>query len=293
MANFPAALDDNTSLPNPSGSATQNNPDHGSLHTQENNAIRAIEAKVGTSVSTPVSNTIFKATGSGTSAWGNLSSAELASIMTDETGSGQLVFANTPTLVTPKTDIINEATAGNGVTIDGVLLKDAKVDGSYITNSTVGNSQLASGLLVQAKTARFSAVSTTTALIPSDDTIPQITEGTEFMTLSYTPRSATNVLLVTVTIMYMSSVANNLIVALFRDSTTDAFGVADHYQSGGGGRVTQTFSTWIAATSTSTSTFRVRAGQQLAGTMTINGFSGSRIYGATPKSFIQVIEYKN
>ena len=60
---------------------------------------------------------------------------------------------NTPTLVTPKVDTINEATAGNGVNVDGVLLKDGvvgpnTVNTASIQNGAVDNNKLRGGSFV-------------------------------------------------------------------------------------------------------------------------------------------------
>lgn len=62
---------------------------------------------------------------------------------------------NNPTLLT---NTISEFTAAAGVTIDGVLLKDAKMNGSYLTNSSVPASALATGA-----SAAYVATSETTA----------------------------------------------------------------------------------------------------------------------------------
>lgn len=132
-ANYPSSADDSSTLPNPSGGNYQNSPDHASLHGNANDAIKAIEAKLGTGASTPTNNTFLIGNGVGTSAWSALTSAQLASRISDETGSGSLVFANTPTLTTPKVNTINEETAANGVTIDGLNLKDGKLN----TNDSV------------------------------------------------------------------------------------------------------------------------------------------------------------
>ena len=76
----------------------------------------------------------------GIQAWlGTPTSANLRAAMVDETGSGALVFANTPTLVTPAVDVITEATPGVGVTIDGVLLKDSDVLAQDVTGSATVN----------------------------------------------------------------------------------------------------------------------------------------------------------
>jgi len=63
---------------------------------------------------------------------GNPTSANLRTAMVDETGTGALVFANAPTLVLPNVNVINEATPGVGVTVDGVVLKDNDVDADSV-----------------------------------------------------------------------------------------------------------------------------------------------------------------
>jgi hypothetical protein len=73
---------------------------------------------------------------------GNPTSANLRGAMVDETGSGALVFANAPTLVLPNVDVINEATPGVGVTVDGVLLKDNDVSAQDVTGSATVNAPI-------------------------------------------------------------------------------------------------------------------------------------------------------
>lgn len=153
MTNFPTSLDDGSSLPNPSATDKTNNPDHAGLHGDTNNAIKALEAKLGIGASTPVANRIMFGDGTGTSAWTQLTSAQLAASLSDETGIGAAVFANTPTLVTPKVDTINENTPGNGVTIDGLSIKDNKLNTNdsvvtaNITDSAVTTSKIASAAI--------------------------------------------------------------------------------------------------------------------------------------------------
>jgi hypothetical protein len=136
---YPAALDDNTNLPNPAAGNFQNNPDHASQHGNANDAIKALETKAGTGASAPTANTLLVGTGAGTSSWSQLTSAQLLAILTDETGTGSAVFANTPVLITPKVDTINENTPGNGVTVSGVNLKSGVITGSGagLTTNTV------------------------------------------------------------------------------------------------------------------------------------------------------------
>lgn len=164
MANFPASLDNGTSLPNPSTSSNTNNPSHAGLHSAENAAIIAVEGKVGIGATTPAANQLLFGTGAGTTAWQGLTSAQLLAILSDETGTGSAVFATTPTLVTPKIDTINEATGGNGTTIGGVNIKSGalttanSVVSSNITQNAVTGDKLATTAI------KIGYIETTTAV---------------------------------------------------------------------------------------------------------------------------------
>jgi hypothetical protein len=296
--NFPASLDTTSTLPNPSGTDKQNNPDHGALHTAENQAIIALEAKVGTGASTPVVNTILFGTGTGTSAFQQLTSAQLAAVLSDETGSGANVFSNTPVLITPKVDTIQENTVGNGVTVaglsvkSGVLQTSSSVPTAALQNSSVDSTKVATGIPVQIVSTNFGAVGTGTTTIPFDDTIPQITEGTEFMTQAITPKAATNRLSIEATLYASNSVLGELIGALFQDATANALAALSLTIPTGGylGRITLRHD--MAAGTTSSTTFRIRLGGSGAGTITFNGTAGTRKFGGITMSNIKITEYK-
>ena len=78
--NFPTSLD---SLTNPSGTDSVATVSHSGQHANANDAIEALEAKLGIGASTPVVNTIFVGTGTGTSGYS-----------TSATSSNFLVSAN-------------------------------------------------------------------------------------------------------------------------------------------------------------------------------------------------------
>jgi hypothetical protein len=283
-SNFPASADDSTTLPNPAGTDKTNSPDHAALHGNTNDAIKAVEAKVGTGASTPTNNTFLIGNGTGTSVYSSLTSAQLAARLSDETGTGLAVFGTTPTLVTPKVDTINESTPANGVTIDGLNIKDGEL--------TTANS-LPPGAVVQVVSTNYSAVATGTTLIPEDDTIPQITEGTEFMTRTISPRSATNRLLITAkAFISQSSATNDVIGALFQDSTANALAAQDVSLGAAGGMTNLVIEHDMVAGTTSSTTFRFRAGPAVAATVTFNGFGGARKFGGITLSSIKIIEYK-
>jgi hypothetical protein len=128
-----------------------------------------------------------------------------------------------------------------------------------------------------------------TTLIPRDDTIPQNTEGDEYMTLAITPNDTANNLKIEVTWIGSNSVANNLIVALFQDSTADALAVAEVYLQSAGGIKTISFTHFMAAGTTSATTFKVRAGAELSGTTYFNG-NATQKYGGVFSSSITITE---
>lgn len=298
--NFPASLDTTSTLPNPSGTDKQNNPDHGALHTAENQAIIALEAKVGIGASTPAANTILFGTGTGTSAFQQLTSAQLASVLSDETGTGLAVFGTSPTLVTPKIDTIQENTPGNGTTIGGVNIKSGtlttanSVPTAALQDSSVTSAKVATGIVVQVVGTPFSAVATGTTLVPSDDTIPQITEGNEFMTQAITPKSATNILVIDAELFLSNSLTNPTITAaLFQDATANALAAMSNLSAPiATGTVNIRVRHTMTAGTTSSTTFRLRAGADGASTTTFNGQGGGRRYGGITLSSVTITEYK-
>jgi hypothetical protein len=296
MVNFPASLD---ALSNPSASNNTNSPSHASQHANANDAIEAIEAKVGIGASTPTANTLLFGSGTGTSAWTALTSAQLAATLSDETGTGSAVFATTPTLVTPKVDTINESTPANGVTIDGLNIKDNALNTNNsvvtanITDSAVTYAKVATGFPVQIVNTTFSAVSTGATTIPIDDTIPQSTEGDQYMTQAITPKSTTNVLVIEAKVFCsVNAASQNIVAALFQDATAGALAATQEFADTSTGVLTLNLYHSMTAGTTSSTTFKVRAGTGSSGTLTFNGSNGGRRFGGITLSHIRVTEYK-
>lgn len=136
------------------------------------------------------------------------------------------------------------------------------------------------------------AVATGTTIIPQDDTIPQNTEGDQYMSLAITPTNAASLLLIDVTaVLSNSAVAgNSLIAALFQDTTANALAAAYDFQNTATGVMTVHFRHKMTAGTTSSTTFKVRCGGNGAGTTTFNGNGGSRIFGGVMASSITIME---
>jgi hypothetical protein len=143
---------------------------------------------------------------------------------------------------------------------------------------------------VQVATFQTGEVATGTGTIPIDNTIPQITEGTEFMTLAITPTTTTSKLVINVCIQLDKNNGNTLTVALFQDSTANAIASQFYGALGSGISMPLTFTHSMTSGTTSSTTFRVRAGSEAAGTVTRNGRGGGRIDGGVAVSSITIYE---
>lgn len=147
------------------------------------------------------------------------------------------------------------------------------------------------GQVVQSVRTDTGAVATGTTTLPVDDTIPQNTEGDQYMTQAITPTSTANLLHVIAEAMVSSDQASShLQGALFQDSTAGALKANDMFQAGAQGMVKIRLDHRMLAATVSATTFKTRVGGNNAGTTTFNGRGGARVYGGVMNSFMQVDE---
>jgi hypothetical protein len=144
------------------------------------------------------------------------------------------------------------------------------------------------GQPIQVQQNYSGAVSTTTTAIPYDDTIPQNTEGGQFLSQAITPTSASNLLEVEWQ-FHGATTNSSTAAALFQDSTANALSVATLMASSN--NVVPMRGLWpLLAGTTSSTTFNVRAGDATGATTTFNGAVSARKYGGVLNSFIRVRE---
>jgi hypothetical protein len=148
---------------------------------------------------------------------------------------------------------------------------------------------VAAGQTVQVVNTQTGALDTGTTVTPGDDTIPQITEGDEYMTLAITPTSATNKLKIDVVVNGQSGSNGNSVIALHQDSTANAL-AAVYENTGTGESNPLSFTHFMDAGTTSSTTFRVRAGCTGAATYTFNGAASARLLGGVMASSITITE---
>lgn len=163
------------------------------------------------------------------------------------------------------------------------------------SNGTTWDAYSGSGsnTVAQVVNTQTGAVATGSTVIPLDDTIPQNTEGDQYLSLAITPVSATNLLKIDVVFYGSASVASWIIVALFKDAVAGSLAAFANFQGTGTAACSSVFTHYMVAGTTSATTFKVRAGRDstAGGTpLTFNGSIGSRLFGGVLASSITITE---
>lgn len=226
-------------------------------------------------------------TGLGTVQAGSVRFVRFIGILTLTHNATSLILPTGANIITAAGDTAIFFSLGSG---NWVCFSFTRKDGSPLVTATPATAL--TGSQIQEVVTQTGAVATGTTLVPWDDTIPQITEGDEYMTRAITPNSATNKLEITVVWIGANSVGSRIMVSLFQDATASALANATVTAVGGGEMVTITFKHVMDAGTTSSTTFRVRAGNDAAGTTTFNGSAGGRKMGGISASSIVIREIK-
>ena len=172
-------------------------------------------------------------------------------------------------------------------------VNNIQVSGLAVTNDGGGQvTVMALNNIVQISQTQSGAVAMGTANIPFDDTVPQNTEGWEYITLAITPTNANNYLDIDVNLAVSSTTRSWVIAALFQDMANDALAVAYTIvmDSNGGGMLRLCYR--MIAGTTSVTTFKIRLGVS-SGTLTVNGWqAGAPLFGGVLISSMKITEVK-
>ena len=143
-------------------------------------------------------------------------------------------------------------------------------------------------VLVQSVFTQTAGTATFATTIPFDTSKPQNTEGSELITLSITPTSATNKLRFTA--KFNSSVTSADVwftIAMFQDSTADAIAVTYELTKNSNNNMNMVLIYEMTAGTTSATTFKLRGGTSSA----VNWALGvATAFGDLPSSSFQIDE---
>ncbi len=143
---------------------------------------------------------------------------------------------------------------------------------------------------VQEKVTITGAFSSGTTQVPADNTIPQNTEGDQYMTLAITPKSSLNKLTIFAKGQFAASADfTSIYASLFQDTTADALATANATSSGTYGDAWSLIMHYMKAGTTSATTFKIRAGPNTADTCAFNGAAGAA-FGGVYNSYMMITE---
>ncbi len=130
-----------------------------------------------------------------------------------------------------------------------------------------------------------------TGNIPNDDSIPQITEGGEALTINITPTSALNLLKIEATVHGSQASDQVATGALFKNGILDSIATASVYGNPAQTNVPMVITHWIVAGSVAPITFSVRVGTA-GGNYEVNGRASTQLLGGSLSTGITITEYQ-
>ena len=119
-------------------------------------------------------------------------------------------------------------------TATNVLTASSVTAGAFYGNGA-GITGITAGKLLRKTSYTITRQAISPSTFPQDNTIPQISEGTQFFSQAYTPSTANCDLVITAncSVREYNNVANQCAMALFVNDSTDALRVVSGYSSGG------------------------------------------------------------
>lgn len=175
--------------------------------------------------------------------------------------------------------------------LDGTPIFSATTGGITFGVPVSGAGGYATGVR-QIVSSLSGTVQTITTQIPTDNSIPQNTEGTQIASVTITPQSATSFLRIDVVIPAFTVTVNvTPVAAIFRDSDVGAL-AATAGQTPASNTNFRTFSAIVASGSTAATTFKLRFGPNAAATIFVNGYAGpTTFFGGVCHTGLIVTEY--
>lgn len=200
------------------------------------------------------------------------------SVVTSKLGDNAVTYAKIQDVSTTKR-LLGRKSAGSG---DMEEISDTELRDNFFPANQPIDSALGS----------YSLNANLTAQIPFDGTIPQITEGTEIISVTISPKSTTSKLRVRFSGFACASGTQNLIAAVFRDAVANALYAVPGRASGADIPALLAGEFEFVPGTTSPVTIRLRVGPGGAVTMRMNGTTSSSAFGGVEKTVMTVEEIK-
>lgn len=148
------------------------------------------------------------------------------------------------------------------------------------------------GSVVNSVFGSYIANANLTAVIPLDDTIPQVGEGTQIISVAIAPKTTTNKLRISLNGAGTTSNINDIVAAIFVNGAANAIAVTDASVDTANFLRTIALQHEFVPGSVSTQTITVRAGPGVAGTLRFNGYTGGRFFAGLMQVTLLVQEIK-
>ena len=177
-------------------------------------------------------------------------------------------------------------------TATNVLTASSVTAGAFYGNGA-GITGITAGKLLRKTSYTITRQAISPSAFPQDNTIPQISEGTQFFSQAYTPSTANCDLVITAncSVREYNNVANQVAMALFVNDSTDALRVVSGYSSGGspvhGNNFTLVHK--MASWGVSAKTFSLRASEGNAINYAAWGYANAWV-GASTHASLFIIE---
>lgn len=205
-----------------------------------------------------------------------------------------VIFADASDSNTTKRDtvdgVVDVVASTLAAKTDTVIASDDKLMFFDFSSSDLPKTDTVAGLLDLSKVtqrayAEYLTSTDLTTTIPLDDTIPQNTEGTEILSASITPKSATNRVRARFQGIGGSSASGKYIIAaLFKDSTADALCTSTSTQVSNDVPTPVILECEFVPGDTSAHTYKIRVGPDSAATIRMNGDDDTRYFGGSARA---------
>lgn len=180
---------------------------------------------------------------------------------------------------------INVGSAGAPVVLNGALGTPSSGNLANCTGYPAATVQVV-------EATPYATYTSTATVIDYDDSIPQNTEGVELQTVTITPASATNRLLIEFSgVFSVSASATAISVALFQDDAAPALAAVGGVHADSTETKSWVLAHEIEAGTTSATTFKIRFGPS-ANTGYVNGTNAARRFGGVQACRLRVTEIK-